>query len=373
MPKAKSITNTNKRKPNKKNKKSKKINKKNKLFIGGNDMNNNNNNVNDNDNNNDNNNDDNNDNNTIDSMNNGNNKKNYAQQLLDTNKPKMTISYRYAGVEFITINKEFEINKPDIELYEMQNIPYIKLSQELLQNIDNGSKYVLVMYDNNSYVSHELLNQYKNKTPPYYLHMVVEYTKEHKYGIIKLNYVPPTPPDNSGPHNYIFQLYKLNDDKKLNDNKLSIIENDKLKRSIHSEEHNHLDYLLVLLGLSTGDQPVESVTFKVNTNNNQQLLPSSNSNSNSNIISSPPPLEVPQTPILQDPLPAPEVQSQDNVKRINLGGEQQITNMVEPDQPNEVNDRVLDSMAESSDSNEYKSSDEKQDTLDSNEENDIDN
>lgn len=319
MPKAKSIT--NKRKPNKNKTKTKKIDKKNRKHKGGSENNNNNN--------------DNNNNSDapptqVDST-----------PVLDTSESKIKVSYRYAGIEFITIDKDFEIEKKDIALYEMQNIPYIKLSDELQQGLDRGDKYVLVVYDDNSYVPPEQLNQYKNKTPPYYLHLVVEYTKEYKYGLIKLDYAPLTPPDNSGPHNYIFQLYLLDGDNKLNDNKLSIIEGNSIKRSIHSEEYNHLDYLLVLLGLSTGDKPIETVQFKVNTNNSQPL-PSSN-------------VVPPPTPVVQNPneaLPVPEQQPQDGVKVINLNGEQPPTNQVEPEQPNEVSDAVLDAQAENGDPNE---------------------
>jgi len=173
------------------------------------------------------------------------------------------------------------------------------------------------------------------------LHLVVEYTSEYKYGLIKLDYIPLNPPDNSGPHNYLFQLYKVDGDKSINSNKLAIIEGDNSKRSIHSEEYNHLDYLLVLLGLSTGDKPVESVQFKVNTNNGQPL-PSNN--------------VAPVIPVqqnLNDPLPISEGQPLGEVKTINIGGEQQPPNQVEPDQPNEVNDAVLDTMAEQADGNEH--------------------
>lgn len=330
MPKAKSIT--NKRKPNKNKKKTKKIDRKNRKHKGGSENENKNN----------------------------NNNTSLAQvesaPVLDTNKNKIQVSYRYAGIEFITIGKDFEIDKKDIALYEMHNIPYIKLSDELQQGLDRDEKYVLVVYDDNSYVSPEQLNQYKNKTPPYYLHLVVEYTKEYKYGLIKLDYAPLTPPDNSGPHNYIFQLYLLDSNNKLNENKLSIIEHNSIKRSIHSEEYNHLDYLLVLLGLSTGDKPIETVQFKVNTNNSQPL-PSSN---------------VAPSPVVQNPneaLPVPEAQPQDGVKVINLNGEQPPANHVESEQSNEVNDAVLDAQAEHGDLNEEREKKE----IDPNEDNDNDN
>lgn len=328
MPKAKSVM--NKRKQRKPHKKTKKVNKKNRKHTGGFDNDNNNNNIN-----------------------------NNPEPALDTDEPKFQVSYKYAGVEFITIDKDFEIEKKDLALYEMQNMPYIRLSQDIQQGLARGDKYVLIMYDDNSYVLPEQLNQYKNKTPPFYLHLVVEYSNEYKYGIVKLDYAPLTPPDNTGPHNYIFQLYKLDGDKKLNDNKLSIIEVDKLKRSIHSEEHNHMDYLLVLLGLSTGDKPVDIVKFKVNTNNNQPL-PSSNV--------APPPVSPVQTPTEQQ-LPL-EAASQGEVKTINLGGEPQPENQVEPDQPNEVNDKVLDVMAENEDKNEVALNAERKEVIDPNEDND---
>ena len=217
------------------------------------------------------------------------------------------------------------------------------------------------MYDDNSYVSPEQLYKYKNKSPPYYLHMVVEYTKEHKQGLIKLDYVPPTPPDNSGPHNYIFQLY-LTKDRKLNDNKIRIIEADKLKRRIHSEDHTHLEYLLVLLGLSTGDKPVESIQFKVNTNNNQPIA-AINTSSQS-------PLTIPNIPI--NPLPIPEAPLQEDIKTININGGDQPIEQPEGEivgEPNEVNDKVLDAQAEQ-DPNEER---EKNIESDSNEDNDNDN
>lgn len=342
MAKSKSITNKRARKRN--NKKSKKINKKNKKHTGGYQVNNNTNNTNK---------------HMTTNINNNNFNDEKPNNLEIIENARMSISYRYAGIEFIKIDKDFEIDKKDIHLYEMQNMPYVKLSSDLEQNLDNGSRYVLVMYDDNSYVTPEQLNQYKNKTPPFYLHMVVEYTGEHKYGLIRLDYAPPTPPDNSGPHNYIFQLYNLDGDKKLNNNKLNIIEADRTKRTIHSEEHNHLDYLLVLLGLNTGVKPIDTVQFKVNTNNNDPLPPNNMTQS----------LPTTQSNTATLPAPAPLSDMPDpNTKTINIGIEQQSDSQVEPDVPNEVNDKVLDSQAEHEDKNEHSAIDENADLVDPNEE-----
>ena len=42
-----------------------------------------------------------------------------------------------------------------------------------------------------------------------FVHMVVLYTKKHKVGVMKVKYMPPSPPSGTGEHNYIFELFEL--------------------------------------------------------------------------------------------------------------------------------------------------------------------
>jgi hypothetical protein len=74
-----------------------------------------------------------------------------------------------------------------------QEIPYIKLGENLINNLKSGRKYLLVMYD-------------VNAIGGTFVHMVVHFTSSKMRGVMKVKYFPPTPPAGTGNHKYIFEL-----------------------------------------------------------------------------------------------------------------------------------------------------------------------
>ena len=218
----------------------------------------------------------------------------------------MKITYRHAqaqnnenGEDKFTSLSDLpsEISLSDISLYQMHNLPYIKLDSSIMDQINGDGQYVLIMYDDNSVISPE--EKANNPKQAFYLHTVILYNKDFPHGKVQVRYMGPNPPENSNIHNYIFELYDMKDKngnvRLINDIKLSKIDipkenndNDSIessnltptenqnlgnvnqlgggknKRVIHSKKHNNIDYIKVLVGLSSEDKPIATNKFTVN-------------------------------------------------------------------------------------------------------------
>lgn len=179
----------------------------------------------------------------------------------------LQISYNTDG-DFKYISDLPSLSMTQKNKYNFQDIPYIKLSSNIHKLIGDGNKYVLLMIDTNSVIPSNSIGAGKDKA--IYVHMIVMYQKTDnddvtKSGLVILPYKGPTPPKNTGEHTYKFNLYKVTDTFDLNPDISSIL-TDKYRRTIHSEQHDNLDYLKVLIGMSSGNTPVSTQQFVIDSN-----------------------------------------------------------------------------------------------------------
>ena len=106
-----------------------------------------------------------------------------------------------------------------------QDVPYIKLGETLVNNLKSGKQYLLVMYD-------------VNAVGGTFVHMVVHFTASKMRGIMKVKYLPPTPPAGTGNHKYVFELldYEENPQKMMNNaTYLSSLASDRTLKKLQPE------------------------------------------------------------------------------------------------------------------------------------------
>ena len=196
---------------------------------------------------------------------------------------KYSINYKIGEDDFIEVNDIGIKSKSAIDYYKLSDVPYIRLPNNIYSNIINDDNtYILIMYDDNSILSEEIKAKSKNKQA-LYVHCIILYSNNDSEvipGDIMLDYRGPTPPDNTGVHNYIFELYECSDiSKSLNDLTESVNNIDNIfNRSLHSDNFANINYLKVMLGLSSGDEPAYRKMFSIDTNSElTHKLPISNS------------------------------------------------------------------------------------------------
>ena len=160
------------------------------------------------------------------------------------------------------------------DMYRFSEIPSIKLTTQQYSNLLKGNNsYLLIMYDPNSVPNNSSnMNNSNNKSNKLslYVHLIVLYNKEDtdidtKSGSIVLNYKGPTPPRDTGEHPYIFELYQVPMNFNISADVVDKI-NTSFNRTISSKEYNNIDYLKVLLGMSSVNKPLSSQRFVIDSN-----------------------------------------------------------------------------------------------------------
>jgi len=145
---------------------------------------------------------------------------NMSVETATTNDFKITY-YNPDTKEKMVVENETRMTKENTE-----EIPYIKLSDTIIENMKSGKQYMLVMYDINA-------------VGGTFVHMVVVYSQNKMRGVMKVKYLPPTPPVGSGDHKYIFELLDYEDNLEKKEDRASyfsaITSNRTLKKNLEKE------------------------------------------------------------------------------------------------------------------------------------------
>ena len=182
----------------------------------------------------------------------------------------MHVFYESSG-EFIDIKNFDTLTMTQKDMYNFNEIPSIKLTSNQYSNLLEGNNsYLLIMYDPNAISINNNNNNNNNNKPSLYVHLLVLYNKEDndintKSGNIILDYKGPTPPKDTGEHPYIFELYQVPSGFKLDQDVINKLQSS-LGRTVKSKEYNNIDYLKVLLGMSSVDKPLSSQRFVIDSN-----------------------------------------------------------------------------------------------------------
>jgi phosphatidylethanolamine-binding protein (PEBP) family uncharacterized protein len=189
------------------------------------------------------------------------------------NVDRMHIFYESSG-KFTDIKNFDTLSMIQKDMYNFNEIPSIKLTTQQYTNLLEGNNsYVLIMYDPNS-VSNNITNtnngNNKSSKSSLYVHLIVLYNKKNsdfdtKSGNVVLDYKGPTPPRDTGEHPYIFELYQVPSNYTISSDIVEKIHTS-LNRTILSKEYNNIDYLKVLLGMSSVDKPLSSQRFVIDSN-----------------------------------------------------------------------------------------------------------
>ena len=182
----------------------------------------------------------------------------------------MHIFYESSGEHFDIKNFD-TLTMSQKDMYNFNEIPSIKLTSNQYSNLLEGNNsYLLIMYDPNAVSINKNNNSNKLNNSSLYVHLIVSYNKEDndidtKSGNILLDYKGPTPPKDTGEHPYIFELYQVPIGFKIEQDIINRLQ-DSYGRTITSKEYNNIDYLKVLLGMSSVDRPLSSQRFVIDSN-----------------------------------------------------------------------------------------------------------